>query len=81
MQFAIGVSARHFRKAVDRNRIKRLAREAWRVRKIDLREIAKNKKVSVFVFLTYSGKVLPAFEEVDAAIARILVQLEGVVKK
>jgi ribonuclease P protein component len=31
LQFGVGVSNKNFKKAVDRNRVKRLTREAWRL--------------------------------------------------
>jgi ribonuclease P protein component len=46
----VGVSARNFKKAVDRNRIKRLLRECYRLNKLSLHTTvaAKQKGVSVF---------------------------------
>lgn len=64
MQFGAGVSKRNFKKAVDRNRIKRLMREAYRLQKIKLREKLEEKKIGLNIFFIYTGKELPAFKEV-----------------
>ena len=64
LQFGAGVSKRNFKKAVDRNRIKRLMREAYRLQKIKLREKLEEKKFGLTIFFIYTGKELPAFKEV-----------------
>src|SRR5687767_2812315 len=53
-QIAISVSKRNFKKAVDRNRIKRQIREAYRTGKQPLYEHleAKNKKIIFMVIYT-----------------------------
>src|SRR6478609_2995237 len=37
LQFGVAVSKKNFKKAVDRNRIKRLIREAYRLQQVELR--------------------------------------------
>ena len=62
-QAAFTVGKKRFRRAVDRNRIKRLLREAWRVEKTAL---AKNWQPGapqwavVFIFV---GQEVPSFED------------------
>tara|TARA_Y100000589_G_C27075425_1_gene597251 strand:+ start:750 stop:1163 length:414 start_codon:yes stop_codon:yes gene_type:complete len=71
-QVATTVSKRRFRKAVSRNRIKRLMREAWRLEKHRLEEKwAKGDKQGALV-LIYVGKEIPTFEKCANTISRII---------
>jgi ribonuclease P protein component len=73
--FGVAVSAKNFKKAVDRNRIKRLIREAYRLQKLPLQEKVKEKKIQLSVFFNFTGKELPDFqivkEKVDVALKRL----------
>jgi ribonuclease P protein component len=75
LQLGVSVPARHFRKAVHRNRVKRLMREAWRLQKTELASLLKEKQLSLAVFLVYTGKDLPEFplirEKAEQVIARL----------
>jgi len=76
LKFGIGVSKRHFKKAVDRNRIKRLMREAYRLQKLTLQNILKEKNYSLQVFFIYTGKDLPDYLLIKEKIATVLLQLQ-----
>jgi ribonuclease P protein component len=75
VQFGVGVSARNFKKAVDRNRIKRLAREAWRLQKNEIAKKAKEAQRKLNVFFIYTGKELPDFKTVKDKVAIALKKL------
>src|SRR5205809_6624659 len=53
VQAGVGVSARNFKKAVDRNRIKRLLRECYRLNKSGLYETAASEAKAVAAFFLY----------------------------
>ncbi len=75
LQFGIGVGAKIFTKAVDRNRIKRLVREAWRLQKNELKEKLKASGKQLNVFFIYTGKELPDFKTVKDKVAVALKKL------
>ena len=75
LQFGIGVSTKNFKKAVDRNRIKRLTREAWRLQKNELKERLKGINKQLNVFFIYTGKELPDFTTVKEKVAIALKKL------
>jgi ribonuclease P protein component len=75
VQFGVGVGSKNFKKAVDRNRIKRLVREAWRLQKNELKEKLKTNNKQLNVFLIYTGKELPDFKTVKDKVAVALKKL------
>lgn len=75
LQFGVGVSTRNFKHAVDRNRVKRLGREAWRLQKMPFQELLQSKQLPVAVFVIYTGKELPAYAVVSEKITVILKRL------
>jgi ribonuclease P protein component len=75
LQAGFGVSSRNFRKAVDRNRIKRLSREAYRLQKQPLSQLLEEKGLCLAVFFIYTGKDLPDYAIVSQKIAVALQKL------
>jgi len=75
----VGVSAgkRHFKRAVDRNRIKRLIREAWRLQKNHLRTWLQNNEKGLVVFIIYTGKEIPLYEKVYPKIGKVIEKLQA----
>jgi ribonuclease P protein component len=69
LKAGVGVSNRNFKKAVDRNRVKRLTREAWRLQKNSLNAALEEKKLALAVFLIFTGKELPQTNFVKEKIA------------
>jgi ribonuclease P protein component len=75
VQLGIGVSVRNFKKAVDRNRIKRLMRESYRLQKGILYNTMKEKNQQLAVFFIYTGKELPDYKTVHEKIGVTLQRL------
>lgn len=75
-------SSKNFKKATDRNRIKRLIREAYRSQKNNLQEVIKNKNKGVHLFFIYTGKEVPdyefIFEKTGNVLKRIIKLLDEV---
>lgn len=78
LQFGTGVSGKVFKRAVDRNKIKRLSREAWRMQKQDLLKKFKNNKSGLYVFIIYTGNEIPAYQEVYKMINNIIKKLNEI---
>jgi ribonuclease P protein component len=76
LQAGFTVGSRHFKKAVDRNRIKRLLREAWRLQKNSLQEKLSAEQKQLAVFIIYTGKEMPPSSKVHEGVAVILNKLE-----
>ncbi|RYY90439.1 MAG: ribonuclease P protein component [Chitinophagaceae bacterium] len=69
-------SKKHFKRAVDRNRIKRLMREAYRLQKPALLDALKDGAMRGELFFIFIDKTLPDFESIHAAMGKSLRQLQ-----
>jgi ribonuclease P protein component len=79
--FGTGVSVKNFKKAVDRNRIKRLIKEAYRLQKINLQEKIKANNIQLNVFFIYTAKELPVYDEIYKKTGAILKKLEKIIEQ
>jgi len=61
----VSVSKKNFKHSVDRNRIKRLLREAYRLHKHTLMEKLADKQVTLEVFFVFTDRSLPTFSLVE----------------
>ena len=69
------VNKKNFKKAVDRNRVKRLMRESYRIQKNDLKNELIQSNKNLALFFIYTGKELPdhklIFEKTGNVLSRI----------
>ena len=79
--FGTGVSVKNFKKAVDRNKIKRLTREAYRLQKLTLQEKIKTNNIQLNVFFIYTGKEIPEYNEVYKKVGVVLKKLEKLIEQ
>lgn len=75
LQTGVAVSSRNFKRAVDRNRIKRLMREAYRLQKNELAESLISHKITLAVFILYIGKEMPPYDVVFEKFKKIISRL------
>jgi ribonuclease P protein component len=75
VQAGFSVSTKFFKNATDRNRIKRLMREGYRLQKNELLDAAKKNNKRLAVFFIYTGNELPeyelVFEKTGSALKRL----------
>jgi len=76
--FGVSVSKRNFSKAVDRNRVKRLLREAIRLNKHELESELITKNLKIKCMFAYIGKDLPDFALLQQKIILTLHQLKTI---
>jgi ribonuclease P protein component len=78
LQTGFAVSGKDFKKAVDRNRIKRLMREAYRLQKSSLTGTLKKHGKFMAVFFIYTGNKIPEYKEVTEKIQSALKRLNKI---
>jgi ribonuclease P protein component len=75
LKVVFSVPKRKFKRAVDRNQIKRKLREGYRKHKHDCQKAAESQNMRVSLFLIYLGKDIPQSEIVDDKIIVLLNRL------
>ena len=75
LQSGVAVSSKNFKKAVHRNKIKRLTREAYRLQKAGLQQKLTETGKQLILFFIYTGRELPVFLLVKEKVQVILDKL------
>ena len=74
-QLVFSVPKRKFKRAVDRNKIKRLIREAYRTNQSDFITNLTNKKKSLAIYIGFVGNEMPSYSVIEEKIKLSLVRL------
>jgi ribonuclease P protein component len=69
------VSSKNFPRAVDRNRIKRLSREAYRLQKNELEKGLLKNDYCLHLFFIYTGREMTEYEEIFVTLKKLLDKL------
>ena len=72
LQMGVSVGKRHFKRAVDRNLLKRRIREAYRKQKHELKETLTASGISMDIFFVYSNARISDYAEIETAMASAL---------
>ena len=67
LQMGVSVGKRHFKRAVDRNLLKRRIREAYRKQKHDVKETLTALGISMDIFFVYSNARISDYAEIETA--------------
>ena len=79
LQAGFAVSTKHFKTAVNRNRIKRLMREAYRLQKNNLTANLQENKKCMAVFFIYTSNKILLYKEVAEKVESALKKLNKIV--
>ena len=80
-QLAIAVPKRFFKRAVDRNRIKRLIREVYRKNKTGIYSLLKSKEKQCAILVIFNGRKVPDYEDVEKKLLLTLQRFEEIILK
>jgi ribonuclease P protein component len=72
----ISVPKKRFKRAVNRNRIKRLIRETYRLNKNPFLEFLKEKDTGVLIAFLYIGSEISGYKEMESAMIRALKRIK-----
>lgn len=76
LKTGIGAGSKGLKKAVQRNRCKRLMREAFRLQKQELEKIVLESGAGLHLFIVFSGRELPAYDAVFNDFGAILARVK-----
>ena len=77
----VSVGSKYFKKAFDRNLMKRRIREAFRIQKISLQEQLKTSDLSMDVFFVFAHATLVEYKIVTAAMEAAMEKLTTLIEK
>jgi len=80
-QLLISVSKRNFKKAVDRNTIKRRIKEAFRKNSFQIAEVLKQKGRGINIAFIYVSKNIASYKEIEDLVIKQILFLTNRIEK
>jgi ribonuclease P protein component len=81
LKFAISVPKKNFKRAVDRNLLKRRTREAFRLQKPVIAGILEEKSKSLSLFLIYTSNEIKDYKTIEKGITQVIYKLKVYLSK
>jgi ribonuclease P protein component len=81
LKMGVSVGAKHFRKAVDRNLLKRRMREAFRQQKLPLQDQLMQKHMMLDVFFVYAHASIAEYSVIWDAMKAALEKLSSILEQ
>jgi ribonuclease P protein component len=81
VQVLISVSKKHFKRAVRRNHVKRIIREAYRLNKYMLHNVFDEDEGTLIIGLVYTGTSMPSGDDVQKKIIRVFKRLKWEIRQ
>lgn len=79
LQFGAGASTSKFKRAVDRNKIKRLIREAYRLQKNSLQSLLQEKGKGLHIFFIYTEKEIKEYQHIYLQTEKVMKKISAII--
>jgi len=81
LKMGVAVGTRNFKRAVDRNLLKRRVREAYRLQNEDLKQLVLASPIDLNVFFVYGDNQINDYATISNAVKKLLVKLAELLDK
>lgn len=81
LRMAISVPKRHFKHAHDRNKLKRLTREVYRVEKPEWITWLRNTNLGMDIVFLYNSAATHSYKDLKASMQQVAKRIKGIIEK
>lgn len=72
LKMGVAVGARYFKKAVQRNLLKRRIKEAYRIQKMNLKEVVESSQLNMSLFFVYTDYAAADYVIISNAVKKLV---------